>query len=56
LLTENNIPFEREKRFASCKDKTYLPFDFFVDNKYLIEFDGMQHFEEISFFDSQKIQ
>ena len=56
LLTENNIPFEREKRFDSCKDKTYLPFDFFVDNKYLIEFDGMQHFEETSFFDSQKTQ
>lgn len=46
LLQKANIPFEIEKRFLSCIDKTYLPFDFFVNNSYLIEFDGLQHFEE----------
>ena len=45
ILKENNIPFIREKRFESCKDKTYLPFDFYVNNKYLIEYDGIQHFK-----------
>lgn len=44
LLTEANIPYEREKRFNTCKDKATLPFDFFVANSYLIEFDGRQHF------------
>lgn len=46
ILTQNNIPFEQEKRFDTCKDKTYLPFDFYVNNSYLIEFDGIQHFKQ----------
>lgn len=50
LLTEHNIPFVREYRFEDCCDKKPLPFDFFVDNSYLIEFDGRQHFEEDNFF------
>ena len=45
LLKINNIPFESEKRFGTCKDKNTLPFDFFVNNSYLIEFDGIQHFQ-----------
>ena len=45
ILTEANIPFEREKRFDTCKDKTTLPFDFYVNNKYLIEYDGNYHFD-----------
>ena len=46
LLTENNIPFETEKSFEDCRSpKTNYPlrFDFYVDNKYLIEYDGRQH-------------
>lgn len=46
LLKNNNIPFQRQKKFDNC----YFPdsnrpasFDFFVENKYLIEFDGEQH-------------
>lgn len=48
LLTENNIPFETEKSFEDCRSpKTNYPlrFDFYVDNKYLIEYDGKQHTE-----------
>lgn len=47
LLRLNNIPFEKEKTFMTCrfpKTNYYARFDFFVDNKYLIEFDGVQHF------------
>lgn len=51
LLKQNNIPFTQEKRFDTCKDKTYLPFDFFVDNTYCIEYDGKQHFETNTLFD-----
>ena len=51
LLKEANISYEREKRFNSCKDKSYLPFDFYVNNQYLIEYDGKQHFQKSSLFD-----
>lgn len=46
ILQEANIPFELEKKFFTCIDKKELPFDFFVNNTYLIEYDGIQHFQE----------
>ena len=49
ILLKNNIPFEREKSFMTCKFKDtnrLARFDFFVDNKYIIEFDGIQHYPE----------
>lgn len=51
LLDKNKIPYEREKTFKDCyfKDiRCKCKFDFFVDNKYIIEFDGIQHFEDLS--------
>lgn len=48
LLTINNILFEKEKSFDTCrfKDTNALArFDFYVNNQYLIEFDGVQHFK-----------
>lgn len=50
ILLENQIPFETEKRFITCKDKSELPFDFYVNNSYLIEYDGSQHYDENSLF------
>lgn len=55
ILKENNIPFEREKVFETCKHILVLPFDFYVDNKYLIEFDGNQHFDKSSKYYSDLI-
>lgn len=49
ILNEAKIPFETEKKFPSCKDKKELPFDFYVNNKYLIEYDGIQHYKETIF-------
>lgn len=46
LLQEANILFEAEKIFQSCQDKKPLPFDFYINNEYLIEYDGIQHFQE----------
>ena len=46
LLKSNNIPYTKEKTFENCKNpKTdrLLRFDFYVNNFYLIEFDGIQH-------------
>jgi len=42
--------FDSEYKFIDCKNKNQLPFDFFVNDLFLIEFDGLQHFEEIEFF------
>lgn len=47
ILSEAKIFFEKQKSFDTCVFKTgkKAKFDFYVDNKYLIEFDGIQHFE-----------
>ena len=45
ILEKNNIFFEQEKKFENCKDIQILRFDFYVDNKYIIEYDGIQHFK-----------
>lgn len=46
LLSENGIPFEEQKMFEDCRfpyTERKARFDFFIDNKYIIEFDGKQH-------------
>lgn len=49
VLEEINISFESQKRFNSCKYKKPLPFDFYVNNSFLVEFDGEQHFKPADF-------
>ena len=49
LLAEANIPYETEKIFDTCiytNTGNHARFDFWVNNEYLIEFDGIQHFPE----------
>ena len=55
FLLENNFPFKREFTFDDCKYKRPLRFDFsvFIQGKiYLVEFNGIQHYEEVEFFKS----
>lgn len=63
LLKEYNITYVKEKTFDTCRfpsTNALARFDFWVDNKYLIEFDGIQHFQiggwmtEEKFIDRQK--
>lgn len=57
ILAENKIPFEIQKTFDSCRflDTNYLAkFDFYVNNKYLIEYDGEQHFSYYGGWNSQE--
>ena len=57
LLSEHNIPYEKEKTFDSCKFKetdALAKFDFFVDNSYCIEFDGIQHSQSIEHFGGEE--
>ena len=46
LLKENNISFEYQKFFDTCvfDTKNKARFDFYINNKYIIEYDGEQHF------------
>lgn len=47
LLSSANLFFEQQKTFEDCKflDSGYnAKFDFYVNNQYLIEYDGEQHF------------
>lgn len=47
ILKENNISFEQEFWFKQVKYSSggYPRFDFFVNNEYVIEYDGEQHFD-----------
>ena len=46
LLTEQNIKYEKQKRFKDCRNKLPLPFDFYLPElNILIEYDGEQHFK-----------
>ena len=49
LLDQANIKYQTEYMFDTCRNpETNRPlrFDFYVNDKYLIEFDGKQHFEQ----------
>lgn len=46
ILKNNNIPYQKEYIDKKCKLSTggYARFDFFINNSYYIEYDGIQHF------------
>ena len=47
VLSENNIVFEKEKKFPDLIFNSYLRYDFYIpDYNRLVEFDGIQHFED----------
>ena len=48
ILKDNNILYQKEKIFTDFKypdTNAYPRFDFYVNNHYIIEFDGIQHFQ-----------
>lgn len=48
FLESNNFIVEHQKKFEWCKNKTYLPFDFYIpDLNLIIELDGDQHFKQV---------
>ena len=58
ILLDNNIPFEKEKTFKSCTFNTgaLARFDFWVNNSYIIEFDGKQHFENTGGWNNNQLE
>lgn len=50
FLEINNINFQREKKFDTCKNVKKLPFDFYLpDYRMLLEFQGLQHFRKMEY-------
>ena len=57
ILIENKIPFQKQKTFDDCRfsdTKALARFDFYVNDTYLIEFDGEQHFKSVDFYGGQE--
>lgn len=52
LLQLHNIDYQKEYKFLDCISPkgNLLRFDFYINNSYLLEYDGEQHFKETSFF------
>ena len=47
ILIEHNIPFEKQKSFNTCRypnTGAMARFDFYINNSFLLEFDGEYHF------------
>lgn len=56
ILTENNIVFEREKRFPNLRYKYKLRFDFYLpDMNLVIEYNGKQHYEFIDYYGDEEV-
>ena len=58
ILIKNYPTLQQQYKVEWCRNTTYLPFDFVLeDNKIIIELDGRQHFEQVSNWDSpDKVQ
>jgi hypothetical protein len=55
FLDNNNIEHDPQHTFSDCIDKRKLPFDFYLPlYKTAIEFNGIQHFQNIIFFGGEK--
>lgn len=54
MCKNNGIRGNWQYKFLNCKDKLPLPFDFLLENKYIVEYDGEQHFYIISLFDKNE--
>ncbi len=49
----NDVVIEKQKKFDFCKNITFLPFDFCIEQyKVIIELDGGQHFKDVKYFRS----
>lgn len=52
-LIKKNISFQFQKKFDDCRNIRPLSYDFYLifnNTKYLIEYNGIQHYKPIKFF------
>lgn len=51
FLIKNNINYIQQKVFKECKNKSHLPFDFYLPNLNIcIEYNGIQHYKSVEYF------
>lgn len=49
FLEENNVKFQKEKKFKTCRNIKELPFDFYLpEYNMCIEYDGELHYKSVS--------
>lgn len=53
-LVSKQLDFIPEKKFPDCKNIRELLFDFYINNKFIIEYDGRQHFYSSDLFGGEK--
>ena len=56
ILNQNKINFKKHITFPEAiypDTKHKMVFDFYINNQYIIEFDGIQHYQIIDFFNGQ---
>lgn len=48
ILNKANVIYQKEKTFKNfvTSTNTHYRFDYYINNKYIIEFDGQQHFKQ----------
>ena len=44
LLEENKIPYQKEYKAFQFESGGYASFDFFINNSYMVEYDGLTHY------------
>lgn len=49
-LDKINFNYTTQKTFSNCRFKNLLKFDLYVNDSFIIEFDGQQHFQSIEYF------
>ena len=54
LLKDASIHGSMQTTFEKCKAYSLLPFDFYVENRYIIEYDGEQHFKPIELWGGEE--
>ena len=54
LLKDAKIHGCMQSTFEKCKAYSLLPFDFFIEGKYIIEYDGRQHFHPIEIWGGEE--
>jgi hypothetical protein len=55
ILDEFNVNYTHQKKFDDCKNIFCLAFDFYIEEyNLIIEYDGKQHFEPVSFFGGEE--
>ena len=57
ILNKNNIPYKTQKVFDNCRFpelNTLARFDFYINNSFLLEFDGIQHFKFTSGWNNEE--